>query len=101
MTTSALVVTLSEDSAAAAELEAALARDPRFSIGERSGRRLPLALETPDQREATECWRWLQAHPGVSSVELLFVHFDGGPLGARPGRADSSRPHSDRMGLAS
>lgn len=77
MTTSALVITLSDDREAAAELLSALRLDPRFEVGDRaasgSTRRVPVALQTEDEREARRCWSWLEAQPGAASLQLVSV----------------------------
>ena len=67
--TSGLVVTLTPG----ASLDAL---DSVFTVGERVGDRLAVALEAEDA-DASERWtEWLRRSSGVLGVEVVFVHWD-------------------------
>lgn len=53
----------------------ALQADPRVTLGEAHGDRLPLVLETRDRAEDASAWRALQAVPGVWALEVVFAEF--------------------------
>ena len=78
MPVSGLVVTLSTDEAAARDAVEWLASDERFEVGATGGnneRRLPLTLETADERANRACWDELQAHIGIDFVDVVCVFF--------------------------
>jgi hypothetical protein len=77
MHTSSLVATLDADHEDAL---AAIATDPRFSVGElHRGRWLGLVLETSDEAESKRAYRWLCSLPGVDHADVVLVHFDSSP----------------------
>ena len=76
MMTSGLVVMLEPDSPEASSALVAIRSTPSFTIGERDGNWLSLALEAEDG-DASEHWHeWLRRLPGVNEVEVVFVHLD-------------------------
>jgi len=79
--TSGLVVTFDPCESDAAV--AAIAAVPDFTIGDPNGSRLPLALEALDAAESERWCEWLRALPGVTGVEVIFVHWDEVEHGAR------------------
>ena len=70
---SGLVVTLAEDATATAQALAAVASDDRFTLGQRTGNRLPLVLEADDDGEAEDLFRWLSDLPGVRRADVVYV----------------------------
>ena len=68
-----LVVTLSEDASLANEALRWLETDPRFTIGARAARRLPVVLDTPDRAADERAWRDLAAVLGVVSADVIFA----------------------------
>lgn len=76
VTTSGLVLTLDEDPALRAAALAELARDPRISIGEPTGLRLPIATEASDLPAAEALAEALGHLDGVRFVDVVFVHFE-------------------------
>lgn len=53
----------------------AMAEKPEVAIGPPNGVRYPVVLST-DSREADKAlWKWVQALPGVTHVELVFADF--------------------------
>jgi hypothetical protein len=55
---------------------AALADDPRISLGPQTSMRLPIVVETADEEEDREIWEWLRALPGVEQVDVAMIHFE-------------------------
>jgi nitrate reductase NapAB chaperone NapD len=47
-----------------------------FTVGERIGDCLSVALEAEDAEESERCTEWLRRLPGVCGVEVVFVHWD-------------------------
>lgn len=78
MAISGLVVTLSNDTAAAATLSV-LSSDPRLTLGEQFGRRIAVVAETPSAHEDRELFDELRAMPGITQVDVTFVHLDTEP----------------------
>jgi hypothetical protein len=75
MAISGLVVTVSDDGSAAAALEI-LSNDPRLVVGERFGRRVAVVAETPGVAADRELWDELRTTPGITHVDVTFVHLD-------------------------
>jgi hypothetical protein len=73
MTISALVVTLNPP--CAEEALAALARDPRLTLGEPVDARVPIVAETPTLRAGKELCRELELVPGVAFVSVVRIDF--------------------------
>lgn len=78
MAISGLVVTLSEDPAGAAALTV-LNSEPRLTLGERFGRRVAVVAETPSARDDRELFDELRAMPGITQVDVTYVHLDPEP----------------------
>jgi hypothetical protein len=83
MAISGLVVTIVEGPAGGSAL-AALAADPRVTVGERFDRRVAVLAETPGARDDYSLIDDLLAIPGVVSVDIACVHLDETPA-AGPG----------------
>lgn len=79
MPVSGLAITLSSDARAAAECLRALETESRIELGPRHGNRLAIVTETQSQEEDKALWAWLDALPGVTLVDVAFVHFDPPP----------------------
>lgn len=79
MAISGLVVTLADDETAAAGALAALGADPRLTLGERFGRRLAIVADTPSVHADRALWDELRGTPGVTYVDVTFVHLDTHP----------------------
>ncbi len=71
-----LMVTLSCDSALAADACERIATRPDLERGERQDRWLALVTDTADDREAREVHRWLESLHGVDQVDVILVGFD-------------------------
>lgn len=76
MGVSGLVVTADEGSLAG--VCAALAADPRVTLGDPEGPRLPIVVETAGLVEDDQIWAWLHSVPGVRFVDVAYVHFGQG-----------------------
>ena len=76
MAISGLVVILDDDADAAGRAIQSLAADPRLTVGERAGSRIPLVAETPSAEDDAALWSDLLATPGVKSVDVTFVSVD-------------------------
>ena len=76
MITSGLVLTLSSDSALAETAEASLRTRPELTLGQRSDRWLPIAVEATDARASRDLHDWLSALPGVDFVDVVHVNFE-------------------------
>jgi hypothetical protein len=72
MTTSGLIVRLEP----AAALDA-LSAVPGFTFGERHGDLIALVLEANGPGASEERFEWLRRQPGVSDIEVVFVHWGG------------------------
>jgi hypothetical protein len=79
MAISGLVVTLAEDDAAADAAVTMLEGDPRLTLGERFGRRLALVADTPSVHADRALWDELRGNPGITNVDVTFVHLDAEP----------------------
>lgn len=55
---------------------AALARDPRVTLGPREHHRLAIALETDSQAADKQAWRELLALPAVTWIDLAYITID-------------------------
>lgn len=60
-----------------ASARATLAAHPAFTLGERLGDWLTLALEAENASEGRDLHAWLATVPGVEWVEVVAVHFEG------------------------
>jgi nitrate reductase NapAB chaperone NapD len=58
-----------------ATLEALLAH-PSVQVGEGSGHRLPIVVETSDSEQTSSMWEWLNSLPGVTLIDLAFLNFE-------------------------
>ena len=75
-----LVLTLAEEPQLAHEALDWLARDPRFTLGERAQRRVPVVLDTPDREADEVAWAELAALLGVVRADVIFAGIaDEGP----------------------
>ena len=74
--TSALVVTLEGDASVRSTAIDALASDPRLTLGEPAGVRLPVVAETSGLAAAETLAEELLAIPGVVFVDVVLVDFD-------------------------
>lgn len=75
MPISGLVVTLAADEAVRRKAIAALAADPRITVGDSKANKLALVLETGSPAEDQAAWNELESIPGVDLVALAFVDF--------------------------
>lgn len=90
MAISGLVITLAENPAGAAALSA-LASDLRLTLGERFGQRVALVAETPSARNDHDLFDQLRELPGITQVDVTYVHLD-----TNPGYCDHA-PHSQSV----
>lgn len=79
MAISGLVITLEPSEAIAETALRSLRGDPRLSLGQRAGWRIPLVAETDSAAADADLWADLLATPGVRSVDVTFVSFDPPP----------------------
>jgi hypothetical protein len=79
MTISALVVTVAP-ATARLTLEQ-LARDPRLTLGDPSGPRVPVVAETDSCRDGRALVEHLQQMPGIEFVDVVLVDFSEEPQG--------------------
>lgn len=76
MPISALVITLSSDPKEKQRAVEALSQDPRVTLGERQGARLPVVVETETTREGSRMVREeLLQIEGVVFVDVVMVDF--------------------------
>ncbi len=76
MAISGLIVTLSDDIAAAASAMAFLSSDSRLELGESFGRRVVVVAETSSVDADRALWDELRATAGVTHIDVAFVHLD-------------------------
>jgi len=74
MPVSSLLLTITPEAEPA--LRDALGADPRTTLGDRVGCRLPIALDTPDREADRDAWDWLRALPGVRWIDLVWISID-------------------------
>ena len=70
-----LVVSFANDEAAQ-HVSELIAEDGSFTLGERVGPRLVVALDAADGRAAERHHEWLRQLPGVVKVDVAFVYLD-------------------------
>lgn len=87
MSISGLVLTLSHDATADVAVSE-LAIDPRLTLGDRFGRRLAIVAETASVEADRDLWDRLRGTPGITNVDVAFVHLDADPIGT-PAPADT------------
>lgn len=75
MSISSLVIDV-DNGVSGRELLAALATDPRFTLGPADGTRHALVVDTPSSAADTEVYDWLQSHPGIRLVTLVRAYLD-------------------------
>jgi len=80
---SSLVIDIADDADGRAA-EAALAADPRFTLGPVQGSRRAVVLDTPSALDDTDVFDWLRDLPGVRWVTVVRVYLDDEvlPVGA-------------------
>ena len=76
MTVSALVVTVSEDEALRARCLEALCEQPGLTLGDPTGPRFPVVVDSHDLRGGRAVFESLAELDGVQSVELVQVYFE-------------------------
>lgn len=76
MSVSGLAITLSESANDVEQAIGALREHASIEIGPRHGRRLAVTTDTPSPEGDRDLWNWLQHLPGVTHVDVVFVHFD-------------------------
>jgi hypothetical protein len=70
---SSLVVHLNAEHSSAPTLLAALESDPRITLGERVGNRLPVVVDAADIDEAEALFTALRDDAAVAHVDVVFV----------------------------
>ena len=76
MPISGLVITLSADPGQAARALSLLAAHPAVLPGERTGRWLPVAVESGNDAESRALHEWVQTLPGVEFVDVVYVNYE-------------------------
>ena len=75
MHTNGLVLTLETNADRHALIDEITQAGP-FTLGDTSGPRWPLVLETADPSSARDWHEWAARRPGVFNVDVVFVHWD-------------------------
>lgn len=89
MIISGILITLSEDSRLAEDVETALRERPEVTLAERSQRWLPMVIEAADVGASRDLHDWIHALPGVEFVDVVQVNFEETPV-------DKPRPEDRR-----
>lgn len=76
MPISGLLITLDRDSDKRARALAALQHHHAIDIGEGRDHRVPVVVDTPSSDEDRAVWDWLHEQPGITFVDVVYVHFD-------------------------
>ncbi len=76
MPVSGLLIHTKPDQSAALKLSAAMEGHAAFEVGQRDGCRIAAALDTADEHENKEAWRWLNDRPEVAFVDVVCVYFE-------------------------
>lgn len=77
MTISGLVIQLDDDMERAELARAALRQEPRLTLGEARGSRVPAVLDVAELPLACGVHEWLRSVPGVLDVRVVFVDVEG------------------------
>lgn len=72
MPVNGLLITLTEDEMLSKEVLLAIAKRDGIELGDRTDRWQPVVVETWDTRDSHEVHEWLEALPGVVSVDVVF-----------------------------
>jgi len=91
MPISGLAITLARDSTLADAARRALDNDGRVELGPEHAHRIAATIETQSQQEDRRLREWIDALPGVTHVDIAFIHFDDEPPVDGAG-ARSTRP---------
>jgi nitrate reductase NapAB chaperone NapD len=75
MPVSGIVATLAEQPAEREGALACLAQDGRLTLGQPSGLRLPVVIDTGSAEAQQEAWDAVERTPGVRFVELVYHDF--------------------------
>jgi len=78
MPISGLLISLDRDPARRAEAMDALHQHPAIEIGEGEECRVPIVVDTTSSQEDRAVWDWLHQQPGISFVDVVYVHFEEG-----------------------
>lgn len=81
VSTSGIVVTLTNSAAERTQLLEWLADDPRIDVGPVEGSRLPITVQHDTPELERTIWRAIEAQPAVTFMNLVFHHLDA-PAGA-------------------
>jgi nitrate reductase NapAB chaperone NapD len=76
MAVSGLILSFSTASGPPATTLEALRGHPSIQVGEASDHRLPIVVETSDSDQTSMMWEWLNSLPGVTLIDLAFLHFE-------------------------
>ena len=72
MPVNGLLITLTEDETLSKEVLLAIAERDGIELGDRTDRWQPVVVETSDTRDSHDVHEWLEALPGVVSVDVVF-----------------------------
>jgi len=73
---SGLVAYLTENQELTSETVLAIAQHPNLELGTQQELRLPLVLETATSAESQAVTDWLNELPGITHVDVAYVHLD-------------------------
>jgi hypothetical protein len=76
MPISGLLITLDRDPSKRTSAIAALQQHPSIDLGEGEDHRLPIVVDTPSSDDDRAVWDWLHEQPGITFVDVVYVHFD-------------------------
>ena len=76
MPVSGLIINFSPDVHLRQATLDALRSHPAIQVGEATDHRLPIVVETTDSDESALMWEWLHSLPGVSLIDLAYLHFE-------------------------
>lgn len=80
MPVSGLVITLKGGAGERRATIDTIAGNDAFTVGKRTGRWLPIAMEAIDDGESRQLHDWLMSLPGVAFVDVVSVNFDESSL---------------------
>jgi nitrate reductase NapAB chaperone NapD len=73
---SGLVVTFTNETNQFTETLEQLAAHPAIDLGDASGTKLAIVVDTPSRIEDQDLWGWVHNLPGVERVDVVFVGLD-------------------------
>ncbi len=76
MNVNGLVVTLGDDEEQNRTVLSLIEESPNITLGERNANRVPIVVESEEEKSAQQLHDWIQSLSGVQQVEVVFIGCD-------------------------